>query len=209
VPKAIVDQLTWTYLGGRRYIQALRDYAGGWKLVDYALSDRPPATTEQVLHPRKYVTDERPSGVFIDPGELRAGGWHRADRSLFGELPTDYLLRVGADPEMAKEAAAGWDGDRYELWRRDVAPGACEYPCRADLVLAAKWAWDAPGDAAEFGDAARAYVEDGLAGDAVAEDVWQVEGGYVALMGTARESALVFAPTAALAREVAFAQRAK
>jgi hypothetical protein len=209
VPKAFVDQLTWTYLGGRKYIQALRDYAGGWKLVDYALSDRPPATTEQVLHPRKYVLDERAEPAPIDGTELREHGWLLADRNVIGELPTDYLLRVGVDPDEAKAAAAGWNGDRYELWRNDIAPGACEYPCRADLVLAAKWMWDTPPDAAEFDQAVGAYVEDGLNGEESADDVWQVEGGYVALMTGDRESALVFAPDAELARSVAAAQRAK
>ncbi len=183
VPKAFVDQLTWTYLGGRKFIATLRDLAGGWKLVNYALESRPPATTEQVLHPRKYVVDERPAPVRIDGAELRRDGWRPVDRSLFGELATDHLLRIGADPEAAKAAAAGWGGDEYELWRRDVPPGACEYPCRADLVLVAKWAWDTDGDAAEFSDAVAAYVEDGLNGEAVGQGVWRVEGGYVALAG--------------------------
>ncbi len=209
VPNAFVDQLTWTYLGGRRFIQALRDYGGGWKLVDYAFEERPPATTEQVLHPVKYIRDERPDPAFIDSGELREQGWSLADRNVIGELPTDYLLRVGAEPEVAKEAAAGWDGDRYELWRREVAPGACEYPCRAELVLVAKWVWDGPADAGEFAEAAAAYVEDGLDGEAVGQDVWQVEGGYVALASGTRESALVFAPELDVARAVAAAQRAK
>ena len=111
------------------------------------------------------------------------------------------------DKILAKAAAAGWGGDRYELWRRDVAPGACEYPCRADLVLVAKWMWDTRSDGAEFGDAARAYVQDGLNGDAVTRDVWQVEGGYVALAGSGRATALVFAPDVDLARTVAAAQR--
>ena len=209
VPRAFVDQLTWTYLGGRRFIQALRDYGGGWKLVDYAFEDRPPATTEQVLHPVKYIRGERPDAVFIDPGELQAEGWRRADGNVIGELPTALLLEVGADREVAREAAAGWDGDRYELWRRDVAPGACAYPCRAELLLVAKWAWDGPRDAGEFADAAATYIEEGLGGEAVSADVWQVEGGYVGLAGGRLESALVFAPELDLARSVAVAQRAK
>ncbi len=209
VPKAFVDQLTWTYLGGRRFVAALRDYAGGWKLVDYAFESRPPATTEQVLHPRKYVLDERPEEVRIDGAELRERGWRLADANVIGELPTDYVLRVGLDPDAAGEAAAGWDGDRYELWRRGVAPGECESPCRADLVLIAKWAWDAPGDAAEFDEAAVAYVEEGLGGEAIATNVWQVDGGYVALAGSALATTLVFAPDRDLARTAAAAQRGK
>ena len=154
VPKAYVDQLTWAYLGGMRFVETLRDLAGSWKLVDYALDSRPPATTEQVLHPRKYIDDERPSAVRIDGAPLRADGWRRIDADVFGELPTSQLLELGADRDAARAAAAGWDGDRYELWRRDVAPGDCEYPCRAELVLVAVWAFDTAADATEFDRAA-------------------------------------------------------
>ena len=146
VPKAYVDQLTWAYLGGLRFINALRELAGSWKLVDYALESRPPASTEQILHPRKYVQDERPDPVRIDGAPLRAAGWRPADRDVLGELPTSQLLELGVEHPVAKRAAAGWDGDRYELWRRDVSPADCEYPCRSDLVLAAKWRFDTRGD---------------------------------------------------------------
>ena len=63
----VVDQLEWTYLGGQEFVNELRRLAGGWKLVDYAIRYRPPASTEQVIHPSKYVHDERPLKVGIDP----------------------------------------------------------------------------------------------------------------------------------------------
>ena len=128
VPKAYVDQLTWAYLGGLRFINALRELAGSWKLVDYALESRPPASTEQILHPRKYVQDERPDPVRIDGAPLRAAGWRPADRDVLGELPTSQLLELGVEHPVAKRAAAGWDGDRYELWRRDVSPARLRIP---------------------------------------------------------------------------------
>ena len=208
VPKAFVDQLTWTYLGGRRFVAALRDYAGGWKLVDYALESRPPATTEQVLHPLKYVRDERPEAVRIDGTVLRRRGWRLAERNLFGELATDYLLRVGAEPEDAKGAAAGWDGDRYELWRQDVAPGECESPCRADLVLVAKWRFDRPHDAAEFIDALLAYVG-ALGGDRDAGPTWTIPDGALSLARAGPVVAMAFAPDPELARVTAAAQVAR
>lgn len=206
VPKAFIDQLTWSYLGGRRFIASLRELAGSWKLVDYALESRPPASTEQILHPRKYVLDERPSPVRIDAVELRRRGWTLADRNVFGELPTSYLLELGADPGLAKAAAAGWDGDRYELWRRDVAPADCEYPCRSDLVLIAKWAFDTRADASEFARALPAYLRDGLGGRQLGRDLWSVDGGYVTVASGDREDALAFAPEAALAGDLAAEQ---
>ena len=107
VPKAYVDQLTWAYLGGLRFINALRELAGSWKLVDYALESRPPASTEQILHPRKYVQDERPDPVRIDGAPLRAAGWRPADRDVLGELPTSQLLELGAERPVAKARRRG------------------------------------------------------------------------------------------------------
>ena len=203
VPQAFVDLLTWSYLGGMRFIADLQALGGGWKLVDYALGSRPPASTEQVLHPRKYVRDERPSPVRIDGAPLRDSGWRLADANVFGELATSYLLRVGADPALAADAAAGWDGDRYELWRRDVAPGDCEYPCRADLALAAKWAFDTEADAGEFERAAVPYLEQGLDARALGGGAWSLDGGYAALAASGRDVVLVFAPQRGLATAAA------
>ena len=68
-------------------------------------------------------------------------------------------------------AAAGWDGDRYELWRRETPPADCEYPCRADLVLVAKWAFDTAADSREFDPRADVYLEDGLGGRAASDGI--------------------------------------
>lgn len=209
VPKAYVDQLTWAYLGGLRFIAALRDLAGGWKLVDYALESRPPATTEQILHPRKYVRDELGGPVRIDGAPLRERGWQRADRGVLGELPTSQLLELGVDRPLARRAAAGWDGDRYELWRRDAPPADCEYPCRSELVLVAKWGFDTSLDADEFARTVPGYLEHGLDATPAGPGTWRADGGYVALAGGDRSGALVFAPRRDLARKTAMAQLAR
>ncbi len=212
VPKAYVDQLTWAYLGGMRLIETLRELAGSWKLVDYALESRPPATTEQVLHPQKYVHDELPRPARIEPGELRRRGWRPVDRGVFGELPTSQLLELGADRETARVAAAGWDGDRYELWRHDVAPARCAGSCRADFVLAVRWNWESRTDARQFERTLPIYLEDGIGGQPGASGLWRLEGGgapdggAVAMRTGPRATALVFAPRFTTAERVAAAQ---
>lgn len=207
VPQILIDALTWTYLGGNEYVTELRRLAGGWKLVDYALDSRSPASTEQVLHPERYVSNERPDRVDVERDAIREAGFKRADHGVLGELETSYLLRVGADTSTADLGAAGWNGDRYELWR---TPGAelrnCADPCRDGLVLVMRWSWDSPTDTREFARAARAYVEDGLEGSAAAPGVWSLGPTAIALGSGETTSALVFAPTALLAREVATAQ---
>jgi hypothetical protein len=203
VPKFLVDEMTWTYLGGYDYITALRQLAGSWKLVNYALDSRPPASTEQVLHPDKYVKNEQPATVRIASGGLRADGYEPVDRGDLGELGTSFLL-TGKE---GSGAAAGWNGDRYELWRK---PGtqihSCPDPCREGNVLVMRWSWDTENDATQFEQAAREYIEGELGGQAEAPGVWSLGPTALALSSGATTSAIVFAPTEHLARTVATAQ---
>ncbi|MFL5870077.1 MAG: hypothetical protein ACJ75R_03290 [Solirubrobacterales bacterium] len=200
VPKFVVDELEWTYLGGRDFVDALRGLAGGWKLVDYAIRWRAPASTEQVLHPDKYVHDERPLPVSIDGRALRDRGWTVATGGDVGEFATAQLLELGNDDSRAKRAAAGWGGDRYELWRRDVAPSACTGSCRGDLVLVVRWRWDTPSDATEFTAAARRYLTDGLDANPAGGDAFEFGEGAAALAASPDSTTVVLAPTPGLAR---------
>jgi hypothetical protein len=203
VPQFVVDQLEWAYLGGQRFVDALRELAHGWKLVDYAIQSRPPASTEQVLHPVKYVHDERPLPVAIGAEALRDRGWRLADAGDAGELATGQLLELGNDAAAARRAASGWGGDRYELWRRDVAPADCEADCRSDLALVIRWRWDTPRDQRQFAETARAYVAGGLDGEPAGPDAWSLDDGAAALGSSRRATALVLAPDLALARAAA------
>ena len=199
VPEFVVEQLEWAYLGGMRFVDDLRRVADGWQLADYALETRPPASTEQVLHTDKYLDDERPEPVAVESAPLRAAGWRLIDDGDAGEFATRQLLTHGNDAASAARAAAGWGGDRYELWRRDVAPAECAPDCGAELVLVVAWRWDTEHDAREFGDAARAYVEDGLGGEPVAADAWRLGEGTAALGAGGRSATLVLAPDLATA----------
>ncbi|MGH2968808.1 MAG: hypothetical protein ACRDK0_07050, partial [Solirubrobacteraceae bacterium] len=64
LPPFLESQLIWPYVGGQAFVEALRERARGrWSLVDLAARERPPATTEQVLHPEAYLRVEQPRPV--------------------------------------------------------------------------------------------------------------------------------------------------
>jgi hypothetical protein len=172
LPKFLQDQLVWPYLGGAQFVQSLRRTAGGrWTLVDLADRVRVPDSTEQVMHPEKWVAVEKPLPVRFDVG--LHDDWRRTAAGTWGEWQTREL--VGDDDE----AAAGWGGDRYELWQR----GSCGAPpCRDSDLLVMRWRWDSARDAREFEAALRV---DGAVVEAHDDTV-----------------TLVLAPTRALARRV-------
>jgi hypothetical protein len=123
---------------------------GGYPAVDAAYAD-PPQSTEQVLHPDRYLQRETPDEVRIPTGlaATLGAGWSEAGQDTLGELVLRIWLREGEVtlPD-ARVAAAGWGGDRLILLRGGddaVAVG---------LVTA----WDTPADALEFASSAEAAV---------------------------------------------------
>jgi hypothetical protein len=136
LPPFIEASFTWPYLGGQAFINRLYEAGGGsWRLVDLALETRPPASTEQILHPEKWLAVEQPLPVAFD---LALGkGFQMRTEGTFGEWQTAQL--VGSPGP-----AAGWGGDHYELWARGE-----------EQALAMRWRWDTPQDAREFEEVLR------------------------------------------------------
>src|SRR4051794_34886708 len=181
LPPFVEAQLLFPYTAGRRFVERLyRTGAGSWSLLDTAERFRAPASTEQVLHPDKYLAVEQPERVRIRAGEVLGRGWRRVAAGTWGEWATGELL---GDPR----AAEGWGGDRYELWQR--RGGACPAPCRARDALVMRWRWDARADARRFTRALRGWLSRRPGASAVAS--------------RGREVTLVLAPDARLARRLA------
>ena len=166
-PAYLRDTAIFPYFGGLLFVQQLVG-EGGYEAVDAAFAD-PPVSTEQVIHPEKYLDREAPIEVRIAAGLAgRIGdGWSEAVRDTLGELilrtwldehgvgiPTTFPLP--APSEEALEAATGWGGDRLVLLRH--ADGS--------LAIAMSTTWDTADDAAEFAEAAETALTDpGLDGE--------------------------------------------
>jgi hypothetical protein len=150
LPPFLQAQVIFPYLDGQAFVAGLRDRADGrWTLVDTAYEAHMPASTEQILHPDAYFEADQPQRVRI---RTRLGaGWHRTGTGTWGELQTRELLALaGAN---ARDAAAGWGGDRYELWESGGKD-----------VLIMRWCWDTPRDEEEFATALRQWAASILKG---------------------------------------------
>jgi hypothetical protein len=136
------------YLDGMIFCATLHG-ARGWRGVD-AAHERPPASTEQVLHPERYLAGEQPVSVELPPlPALTEAGWTPHEEDSLGELETSIYFGLGRPgSERDERAAEGWGGDRLRVYRD--AAGA----------TAVVWftAWDDEAEAREAEAAARAVA---------------------------------------------------
>jgi hypothetical protein len=203
IPPYLLASILFSYAAGEKFVNRLRSFASGWKLVNYALRARPPRSTEQVIHPEKYLVDERPVAVAASGlRSLLPSGWKRLAHGTVGEFDTDQLLKLGSVDGVAADAAAGWGGGSYVLWGPRGGTG------RKQSVLVVAWAWDTPLDALQFGRALPAYLSKGLHGRSLGGGVWSVGDGFAATraVGPLR-TVVAFAPSAALARRLSVGAR--
>jgi hypothetical protein len=125
----------------------LREHPGSFKGIDDAFKD-PPQSTEQILHPEKYLDQPRdlPKPVTLPPLTSTLGaGWTQRDTDTMGEFDLGVMLRDnGVDTATADKAAAGWGGGRYALYQNGDA---------ALVILGTLW--DTGKDATEFNNAMR------------------------------------------------------
>ena len=149
-PAILLEISLFPYQAGAAFVNALLG-PGGYDAVNAAYDDLP-VSTEQVLHPEKYVAGEVPVDVAI-PDDLApqfGGGWTLDTQDTLGELQLRVWLREGGLlGDGARVATEGWGGDRIALL---AAPDG------AGDVVVISTAWDSAADAAEFRDAATTVV---------------------------------------------------
>jgi len=194
LPPFLMAQLVFPYTAGDAFVGRLLELGRGeWDVVDTALRFRPPASTEQVMHPRAYVEVELPERVSIRAPVAALGeGWRELRGGVMGEWMTGRLL-ARAGGTSSGEAAAGWGGDRYALLGRGD-----------ERAVVVRWTWDTPADEEQFAAALRAWGGGGLPDSTPAgADVWRTPGGAAAMHRAGGAVTLALAPELALARAAA------
>ena len=199
LPKYVEDSLLFPYEQGADFVQTFRGGSGSWKALDNVIRFRPPATTEQLIHPEKYAIDERAVPVrSADLGRVLGSGWRRTSSSTVGEIDLRELFKiVGGAPRDG--AAAGWGGGRFELWQR-AAAGGCASPCvRRDVGVMAL-AWDTTGDRLRaekaFADSFPKGLDAHPLGGRSNARRWSSRGGVIAMSGAGLTTAIVFGANA-------------
>ena len=158
MPPVLQRQLVAPYVLGSSFLMEGNFFAvmaGGYprEKVDRAYAAGP-TSSEQILHPEKYwseATRDEPRPVRLDGAGRKLGRrWRKAFEGTLGEIslgvmggaptPVDYeAFSIYEGNSWTNAAAAGWDGDRWELWVRGE-----------DAVVILGTVWDSPADAEEF-----------------------------------------------------------
>src|SRR2546430_205790 len=90
----------------------------GWAALP-GLFEKPPVSTQQILHPALYRSGKTPTNVALPPLEkLLGGNWSKLDENIMGEFGWKEVLKQFLDDDRAKTLAAAWDGDRYIVFEQ-------------------------------------------------------------------------------------------
>jgi len=160
LPQVLVRQLLGPYVLGALFLSEgnLMNVVAGFPVASAnQVMTAGPNSTEQLLHPEKYWDAEnRDEPREVTLGKVRkilGKGWTLGAEGVLGELSLAVL--VGGEPIRVSDmsgmpdaaawthpAAAGWGGDRWELWGRGE-----------ESVVVLLTVWDSTEDATEFSEA--------------------------------------------------------
>jgi hypothetical protein len=144
LPQYIQLQSQFTYTTGTRFVADAYRRTMDFSAVEQVYAN-PPRSTEQVLHPEKYWSQEAPLPVELPhAAETLGDGWEELFSDVAGEFDLLQVLLEHANRQAAATAAAGWGGGRYALLERNGDPG--------QTALVIRTAWDTALDAREFYD---------------------------------------------------------
>jgi hypothetical protein len=115
-PKVIQDELLFPYLSGIRFTQQLLKAGNGWPDF-YKVFAKPPASTQQIMHPELYLQGVLPAKVDIpDAKDMIGSEWKKLDENDMGEFGLQEILKQFLPKERSSALAANWAGDRYSIF---------------------------------------------------------------------------------------------
>jgi hypothetical protein len=188
-PQVVRDEISFPYNEGALFVLRLWS-DGGFDNVNNAFHD-PPRSTEQVLHPDKYLVREAPIDVSLpDLAAVLGSSWAQLRSDVLGELDLRIVLQQFIGREVAVSGAQGWGGDRFALLENTAGQNA--------LVIST--VWDNEAEAGEFFNqyvdtVARRYGRRATRSEDVPSKlVWSTPNGSLVLQKWGARVAIIMAP---------------
>lgn len=138
-PKFITESLSFPYEGGLDFVEEAYKIEG-WSLVNN-LFYQLPTSTEQILHPEKYILDKENPEVLTGYDERLSleDNWQLIDNGIMGEFGWLTIFQEKFKKKNSREASTGWAGDFYQFYQN-----------QEEHLFYSKTAWDTTADADEF-----------------------------------------------------------
>ncbi len=190
-PPILAQELLFPYNDGAEFVLALfRE--GGWEAVNQAYTDLP-RSTEQILHPERYLDGDVPQEVALESAQAVLGeDWTLLLDRTMGEFYLREYLATQLTRLEARAAAEGWGGDRYHIYQNENT---------GELAWVMNLVWDTPGDAGEFAEAYESFGDARFEGGEYDTQCWSDADDALCFVANEQSSLLAYAPT----RELAFA----
>lgn len=144
-PRYLREKLIFAYTEGLKFVTTVSKGSDTKKIDD--LYHKPPESTEQIIHPEKYINqNDKPKEVKINLKEIKKNIFpEKVWEGTWGELGTKIILKEwGADSDKAVLASSGWGGDRYIVSKNT----------KGEFSFFWKSVWDSEKDAKEFEEVA-------------------------------------------------------
>ena len=166
-PYFLQQLLIFPYIQGSRF---LMEVMGRHGMAGRDLPFKvPPHSTEQIIHPEKYLYHiDLPTTVSLSTYAFRLGKeWKKEYENTLGEMGFKFLFEQYQDMAESYQGAAGWDGDRYGLFRRQSG----------HFLICWESVWDTLDDAEEASMALKQVFRNRyrITGEMSGEQGWQVE----------------------------------
>ena len=167
-----------------------------WDKVNQAYRN-PPISTEQVMHPEKYLAGERAVVVNLpDLAPVLGSAWHELDRNVLGEAGFLVWLIDKVESQVAIDGAAGWDGDAYTLWTNEDN----------QRLVAELSQWESNAEASQFLEAFTDYMnlreENSTRYEEGDVQFWEDKGGITLLSRQGQQVLVLIAPDRATLDQV-------
>ncbi|MEM8863242.1 MAG: hypothetical protein AAGD96_33445, partial [Chloroflexota bacterium] len=150
-PNVLVSQLSFPYVRGLEFLSGFYAENGFEGVTE--VWQRPPISTEQILHPDRYLAGDDPIGVMLPDDQIMTAlgdGWVQIADDVFGEFYLIEYLGSVLEEDVVRPATTGWGGDRYAVFYN---------PTLEDRVMVMKTVWDSPADLEQFVEAYFQYAE--------------------------------------------------
>ena len=144
IPPFMIELTLCRYIDGMAFIREVKKR--GWTEVEKLYGEYPPISTERFLHPEKWFAREEPARIAWPPFDADPlfADWQLLLEDKLGERQWQVVFRAQGLSSFGPSAAAGWNGDRYAVFRHKNS---------GSMLMLMFTSWDTPEDASEFADA--------------------------------------------------------